>query len=162
MTPRFSIRPAVVTDAPAIAQFIRDLAEFEKLADQCTATAENIARTLFAPNPKAFAVMAEVAGEPAGFALYFYNYSTFLGKYGIYIEDAYVRPEYRSKGIGEALFKHLAKQAVDEGCGRLEWWVLDWNRRAIDFYRRIGAVAMDEWTVQRVEGDALRMLANSV
>lgn len=147
------------SDAATITAFIRELAEFEKLAHACEATEEKILASLFAPDAKAYAIMAEVGGEPVGFALYFYNYSTFLAKPGIYIEDAYVRPEHRSKGIGEALFKHLAQKAIAEGCGRLEWWVLDWNSRAIDFYQRIGAVAMDEWTVQRVEGEALTRLA---
>ena len=153
------LRDAIAIDAPNIATFVRELAEFEQLADQCKATPDSIAATLFAPNPKAFAIMAEVDGEAVGFALYFYNYSTFLAQPGIYIEDAYVREAYRSHGIGALMFRHLARKALDEGCGRLEWWVLNWNQRAIDFYRRIGAVAMDEWTVQRVEGAALKALA---
>ncbi|WP_404326711.1 GNAT family N-acetyltransferase [Aerophototrophica crusticola] len=103
--------------------------------------------------------MLEAGGQPAGVAIWFYNFSTFLGRHGIYVEDVYVAPEYRGRGLGRKVFQYLAAKAVDEGCGRLEWWVLDWNQPALDFYRSIGAEPMTEWTVQRVTGDALRRLA---
>lgn len=161
MTSAFHIRPAAASDAAFITACIHALAEFEKLAHACQATEDAIRTSLFGPGVRAYALIAEVDSQAVGFAVYFYNYSTFLAKPGIYIEDAYIQPEHRSKGIGAALFRYLAKKAVEEGCGRLEWWVLDWNRRAIDFYERIGAVAMDAWTVQRIEGAALLKLARA-
>ena len=153
------LRDAAPADAAQIVTFIRDLAEYEKLAHACFATEALVEKWLFGPTPRAYCLMAEWEGKPAGFALYFYNFSTFLSKPGIYIEDLFVNPEFRRKGIAKRLFAHLAKKAVEEGCGRLEWWVLDWNEDAINFYRSIGAIAMDEWTVQRVEGEALTKLA---
>ena len=154
-----SIRPATVSDAALIFRFIRELAEYERLAHEVDATEEDIARALFGPNPRVFADIAELEGEPAGFALWFYNFSTFRGRHGIYLEDLFVRPELRSKGIGRALLKHLARRCMAEGLARLEWWVLDWNEPALKVYRSIGAVPMDEWTVQRVTGEALQRLA---
>ncbi|WP_342776897.1 GNAT family N-acetyltransferase [Hankyongella ginsenosidimutans] len=117
--------------------------------------------SLFGATPRAYALLAEVEGQPVGFALWFYNYSTFLGRHGLYVEDVFVEPEQRGKGIGKAIFADLARRAVAQGCGRMEWWVLDWNAPSIAFYRAIGAAAMDEWTVQRLEGDALRALAHA-
>ncbi|HYH78736.1 MAG TPA: GNAT family N-acetyltransferase [Longimicrobium sp.] len=155
-----TIRPATPDDVPLILRFIRELAEYERLAHEVVATEDGLRDTLFGPRPYAEVVIAEEAGEPAGFALFFHNYSTFLGRPGIYLEDLYVRPEARGKGIGRALLAHLARLAVARGCGRLEWWVLDWNESAIRFYRALGAQAMDDWTVFRVTGEALARLAN--
>lgn len=153
------IRDATPADLSTIFRFVRELAEFEKLADQVVATEADFAKVLFGPNPRALALIMEVDGDPAGFALWFYNFSTFLGRHGIWIEDVYVAPEFRGQGLGGMVFRHLAQRAVAEGLGRLEWWVLDWNKPAIDFYAGIGAVPMDEWTVQRVTGEALLRLA---
>ncbi|MBQ0823395.1 GNAT family N-acetyltransferase [Microvirga sp. HBU67558] len=153
------IRKAEERDAPAIFSFIRDLAEYERLAHEVDATQADIAKALFGPDPRVFAEIAEWDGEPAGFAIWFYNFSTFRGRHGIYLEDLFVRPAFRSRGIGRALLRRLARRCVDEGLARLEWWVLDWNEPALRVYRSIGAVPMDEWTVQRVTGDALRRLA---
>jgi len=154
-----TLRKAVPADAALIVSLIRELAEYEQLAHECHARVELIEQWVFGPNAKAHCVMAEWDGAPAGFALYFYNFSTFLAKPGIYIEDLFVRPDFRRKGIARALFAQLAKQALAEGCGRLEWWVLDWNADAIAFYQSLGAQAMDEWTVQRISGTALEALA---
>jgi diamine N-acetyltransferase len=156
-----SIRDATPADLPLIAALVRELAEYEKLAHQAVATEADFAESLFGPHPKAHALIVEHEGQPAGFAIYFYNYSTFLGRPGIYVEDVFVRPEFRRNGFGRALFKYLARKAVAEKCGRMEWWVLDWNEPAINFYRGLGAVAMDEWTVQRLTGDALKSFAES-
>jgi GNAT superfamily N-acetyltransferase len=153
------IRDALPADAPFIASLIHELAEYEKLAHQCAATPEALAQWLFAPHPKVFCLIAEWDGAPAGFALYFYNFSTFLAKPGLYLEDLFIRPDFRRKGIARNLFKALAQKAVAEGCRRLDWWVLDWNADALDFYRSLGAQSMSEWTVQRIEGDALAKLA---
>ena len=155
------IRAAVTADVPLITSLVRELAEYEKLADQAVATEADFQTALFGPSPKAHALIVEHEGQPAGFALYFYNFSTFLGRPGIYIEDVFIRPEFRRNGFGRAIFKYLAQKALAENCGRLEWWVLDWNAPAIDFYRGLGAIAMDEWTVQRLTGDALKTFAES-
>jgi GNAT superfamily N-acetyltransferase len=155
-----SIRPAEERDAGLILDFIRELATYERLAHEVVATQDDIARALFGLQPRAFADIAEWDGEPAGFALWFYNFSTFRGRHGIYLEDLFVRPEFRSRGLGKALLRHLARRCVAEGLPRLEWWVLDWNEPALRFYRSIGAVPMDEWTVQRVTGKALERLAH--
>ncbi|AHG89099.1 GCN5-related N-acetyltransferase [Gemmatirosa kalamazoonensis] len=144
---------------PLIVRFIRGLAEYERLLHECEATEEKIRASLFGPRPDAEVVIAEVDGEPAGFALFFHNYSTFLAQRGLYLEDLFVLPDHRGRGVGHALLEHLARLAVARECGRLEWWVLDWNEPAIRFYRSIGAVPMDQWTVQRVSGDALHRLA---
>ena len=159
MTETASIRAATVEDVPLILRFIRRLAEYERLAHEVVATEDGLRHWLFGARPAAEVVIAEWGGEPAGFALFFHNFSTFLGRPGVYLEDLYVEPEHRGRGIGKALLAHLARLAVERGCGRLEWWVLDWNEDAIRFYRSIGAVAMDEWTVHRVAGDALTALA---
>jgi GNAT superfamily N-acetyltransferase len=153
------IRPAAASDVPLILRFIRDLAEYERLAHEVVATEDSLRETLFGARPYAEVVIAEDGGEPAGFALFFHNYSTFLAKPGIYLEDLYVRPEMRGRGTGRALLAHLARLAVERGCGRLEWWVLDWNEDAIRFYRSLGARPMEDWTVFRVAGDDLHHLA---
>lgn len=153
------IEPATAADVPTILQLIRELAEFERLLHQVTATEAQLREELFGPRPRAEVVMARIGEEVAGFALYFHNFSTFLGKAGIYLEDLYVREKFRGHGCGAALLQHLARLAVERRCGRLEWWVLNWNQRAIDFYKSLGAAPMDEWTVYRVTGDALTRLA---
>lgn len=153
------IRSANAQDVPLILAFIRDLAEYERLSHEVVATEEKLHRTLFGERRFAESIIASLDGEPVGFALFFHNYSTFLGQPGIYLEDLYVRPAARGRGVGEKLLAHLARLAIDRGCGRLEWWVLDWNEPALAFYRKLGAVPMDEWTVQRVTGSALEALA---
>jgi GNAT superfamily N-acetyltransferase len=154
-----SIRKAEARDASLVFHFIRELAEYERLAHEVDATEGDIAEALFGPNPRVFADIAEWAGEPVGFALWFYNFSTFRGRHGIYLEDLFVRPEFRSKGIGRALLRHLARRCMAEGLPRLEWWVLDWNELALRVYRSIGAMPMNEWTVHRMTGEALQRLA---
>ena len=154
-----SIRAARPDDVPAILALIRGLAEYEKLAHECEADEAKLAETLFCDHPCAEVLIVAVDGETAGFALFFHSYSTFLAKPGLYLEDLFVQPRFRGLGLGRRLMAHLAKLALERGCGRFEWSVLDWNAPAIGFYRRLGAVGMDEWTVQRVSGDALRRLA---
>ena len=154
-----TIRGAGVGDGAIIFNFIHALADYEKLAHEVVATAESIELALTTDNARTHAVIAELNGAPVGMALYFYNFSTFLGRHGIYIEDLYVDPAHRSGGVGKKLLQHLAAKALAEGCGRVEWWVLNWNEPAIGFYERIGAKKMDEWTVYRLEGDALQKLA---
>lgn len=156
-----TIRKAEERDASLIFDLIHELAEYERLAHEVDATEADVAKVLFAPQPRVFADIAEWQGRPAGFALWFYNFSTFRGRHGMYLEDLYVRPEFRSKGIGKALLRHLARRCLAEGLPRLEWWVLDWNEPALRFYRSIGAIPMDEWTVQRVTGEALNKLAEA-
>nr|WP_255516491.1 GNAT family N-acetyltransferase [Luteimonas suaedae] len=146
-------------DVPQILAFIRELGEYERLAHEVVADEAALAESLFGARPGAEVVIAEVDGAPAGFALFFHNFSTFLGRPGLYLEDLYVRPGFRGHGIGRRLMTHLAKLALERGCGRFEWSVLDWNAPAILFYRALGAVGMDGWTVQRVDGDALHRLA---
>jgi GNAT superfamily N-acetyltransferase len=155
-----TIRETTVKDTALILSFIRELAVFEKLEHQCVATEEILGQWLFGAQPKAHCVIAEWDGKPAAFALYFYNFSTFLGKPGIYLEDLFVKEEFRRKGIAKRIFQYLAKKAVAEGCGRLDWWVLDWNVDAIAFYEGLGAKSLSEWTVQRIEGEALAKLAD--
>ena len=154
-----AIRPAAPGDAALVLAFIRELAAYERLAHEVDATEEAVAAALFAGTPRVFAELAEWDGEPAGFALWFYNFSTFRGRHGIYLEDLFVRPAFRGHGIGRSLLQALARRCVAEGLGRLEWWVLDWNEPALRFYRSLGAVAIEEWTVQRVAGQALERLA---
>lgn len=158
--PAIVIRPAIREDAGRILAFIRELAEYEKLADAAVADEAGLAAHLFGERPYAEALIAEVDGEPAGFALFFHNFSTFLGKPGLYLEDLFVRPAFRGLGLGKRLMVRLARIALERDCGRFEWSVLDWNTPAIDFYRSLGATGMDEWTVQRVDGEALRALAS--
>jgi GNAT superfamily N-acetyltransferase len=153
------LRAAVPGDVPLILRFIRELAEYERLAHQVVADEAGLAVALFGPRPYAEVVIAEAAGEPAGFALFFHNFSTFLGRPGIYLEDLYVPPALRGRGIGAKLLSHLAALAEQRGCGRLEWSVLDWNEPAIGFYRRLGARPLDDWSVFRLEGEALARLA---
>jgi GNAT superfamily N-acetyltransferase len=152
------VREASEGDVPLILTFIRELADYEKLSHEVVATEEGLRESLFAGRRYAEVLIAEHDGAPAGFALYFHNFSTFLGKPGIYLEDLYVRPEFRGSGIGRQLLVKLAHLALERGCGRLEWSVLDWNEPSIGFYRQLGAVAMDDWTVYRVSDDALRKL----
>ncbi len=154
-----NIRTARPGDSPLVLQFIEELAVYEKLADAAVASVADMDRALFCASPKAFALIAEWDGEPCGFALYFFNFSTFVGKHGVYLEDLFVRESHRGKGIGKALLARLARIAKENDCGRFEWSVLDWNAPAIDFYKSLGAVAMDEWTIYRLAGDALDTLA---
>ena len=154
-----NIRAATPGDVPLILAFIQELAAYEKLGDKVVATEEGLHRSLFGGRPAAEVLIAEVDGAPAGFALFFHNYSTFLGQSGIYLEDLFVRPAHRHRGIGRALLARLASTALERGCGRLEWAVLDWNEEAIGFYRRLGAVAMEGWTTYRLAGEALVDLA---
>ena len=154
-----SIRPATPADLPLIAQFIRDLADYEKLAHEVRFDEAVLGDRLFGARPYAEVLIGEIDGSPQGFALFFHNFSTFEGKPGIYLEDLFVRPEARGSGLGKALLVHLAKLCRERDCARLEWWVLDWNTPSIGFYQRLGAKLMDEWTVMRVDGDALTKLA---
>ncbi len=154
-----SIRPAAPADLPLIAQFIRDLAVYEKLAHEVRFDEATLGEKLFGPRPYAEVVIGELDGEPQGFALFFHNFSTFEGRPGLYLEDLFVRPEARGSGLGKALLAHLAQLCVTRDCARLEWSVLDWNTPAIGFYQNLGAKLMDEWTVMRVDGDALTELA---
>ncbi len=154
------LREAVPQDVPLIVSLISELAEYEKLSDQCHVTAELLHGALFGERRYAEVIIAEVDHSAAGFALFFHNFSTFLARPGIYLEDVFVRPQHRGLGIGRALLQRLAAIAVERNCGRMEWSVLDWNESAIGFYKRLGAVPMDEWTVFRVTGDALTRLAS--
>ncbi|KTE17287.1 GNAT family N-acetyltransferase [Sphingopyxis sp. H115] len=156
-----SIRPATPADLPLIAEFIRDLAAYEQLAHEVRFDEAKLGANLFGPRPYAEVVIGEIDGSPQGFALFFHNFSTFEGRPGIYLEDLFVRPEARGSGLGKALLSHLAKLGVERGCARLEWSVLDWNTPSIGFYQSLGAKLMDEWTVMRVDGDALTKLAVS-
>ena len=154
-----TIRAARPGEAGLILEFVRELADYEHLLDHVAASVEDIDGALFGPSPRAFCDIAEWEGEPAGIALWFYNFSSFRGRHGLYLEDLFVRPAFRGKGIATSLMRNLARRCMDEGLGRFEWWVLDWNEPAIKFYRSIGAAPVNEWTVQRVTGDALRALA---
>ncbi len=158
--PLLSIRPATVDDVPLVRQLIAELAEYERLAHAAVATDDDLRAQLFGAHPAAEVLIGEVDGVAAGFALFFHNFSTFLGKRGLYLEDLFVRPSARGVGLGKHLMAALARIAVQRDCGRFEWSVLDWNAPAIGFYRRIGATGMDEWTVQRLEGEALHALAS--
>lgn len=153
------IRPAVAADLPLISQFIRDLAEYERLAHEVRFDEAVLGERLFGPRPYAEVLIGEIDGMPQGFALFFHNFSTFEGKPGIYLEDLFVRPDARGSGLGKALLKRLAALAIERDCARLEWWVLDWNEPAINFYKSLDAKPMDEWTTFRVDGDALNQLA---
>ncbi len=156
--PTLTIVPATESDIPVILELVRALAEYEKLAECVTATEERLRATLFCAKPAAEVLLAHWDSECAGFAVFFETYSTFLGQAGLYLEDLYVRPHLRGKGIGFALLKRLAELAGERDYGRLEWSVLNWNQPAIDFYERLGAVAMDEWTRYRLEGEPLTRL----
>jgi GNAT superfamily N-acetyltransferase len=156
---RFSLRDAEPDDILVVLGFVRALAEYEKLLHEVAAQEADYRRSLFGTPPRAHALLVEKEGEAVGFAVWFYNFSTFLGRPGLYVEDVFVQPEHRGGGIGQAIFAELARRAIAEGCARMEWQVLDWNEPAIGFYRRLGARAMDQWTTQRLEGDALAALA---
>jgi GNAT superfamily N-acetyltransferase len=155
-----SLRNAEPADTPQILSFIRALGEYERLQSDVVATEPALLATLFGERSYAEVVLADVDGQPAGFALYFHNYSTFLARPGLYLEDLFVDPAFRKHGVGRALLQHLARTAAERGCGRLEWSALKWNRLAIDFYLRLGAVPMDEWCIYRLSGAALQRLAD--
>ncbi len=157
----FCIREAVEADVPLILELIKSLADYEKLLNEVVATEEILRKSLF-EKKQAEVIIGEYKGEPVGFALYFHNFSTFLGKANLYLEDLYVMPKGRGKGFGKALLAALAHIAVERDCGRLDWWCLDWNKSSIDFYKEMGAIPMDEWTVYRVEGERLKTLANEL
>jgi GNAT superfamily N-acetyltransferase len=155
---KLRIVPAIESDLTVIFGFIQELAQYEKLAHEVTATEDRLRETLFGAKPAAEVLLAYWQDECAGFAVFFTNYSTFLAQPGLYLEDLYVRPHLRGKGIGLALLRRLARIATERRCGRLEWAVLDWNQPAIGFYKKLGAVPLDQWTTYRLRGDALRML----
>ena len=154
----FAFRKAGREDVALILEFIRELADYEKMLDEVVATPELLEKWIF-DERKAEVIFALEGGKEVGFALFFHNFSTFLGRAGIYLEDLYVRPEFRGKGYGRALLKELARIAVERGCGRLEWWCLDWNQPSIDFYLSLGAEPMKDWTVYRIAGETLKTLA---
>ena len=155
-----TIRPAVIADTDTILRFIRELAVYEKAEHEVLSTPAHIHRTLFAPQPAVFGLMAELDGAPVGFAMYFFNYSTWQGQHGLYLEDLYVTPQARGVGAGKALLQRLAKIAVEQDCGRFEWSVLDWNTPAIDFYDTLGAKPQSEWIRYRMTGEALQHMAS--
>ena len=155
----FTLREAAAEDVPVLLSLIRELAVYEKMADQVTATEENMKVSLFGIRPGAEALLGELDGEPVAYAVYFHNYSTFAGRLGLYLEDVYVKPELRGKGMGKAILSYLARLAKERGCARFEWSVLDWNEPSIRFYRSLGAVSLDGWTVFRMTGEALDRLA---
>ena len=157
--PKIVLRIATIDDVGLILDFIRQLAAYEKIADEVVTDEDQLRQSLFGERRVAEVVIASYEGEPAGFALFFHNFSTFLGKPGLYLEDLFVRPAFRNQGVGQALLRDLARIAVRRQCGRFEWSVLDWNENAIRFYESLGAVALDEWTVYRVTGEALEQLA---
>jgi len=154
------IRPAKREEVGEVLQLIQDLATYEKAPDQVEASRDDLLNTIFAKEPRVFCDLVEVDGQIAGMAIWFLNYSTWQAKHGIYLEDLYIKPEFRARGYGKALLKHLAQICDKEGYGRLQWWVLDWNSPAIEFYKSLGAEAMDEWTVYRTSGKALKDLGN--
>ncbi len=158
MDNQFELRFASEKDVPLILQLIRELAEYEGLLHEVVATEEILTEWLFVKK-KAEVLIGEYGGQPVGYALFFHNFSTFLGRAGIYLEDLYVRPEYRGRGYGKAFFRKLAQITIERGCGRLEWWCLDWNQPSIDFYLSLGAEPMEDWTVYRLTGDTLAELA---
>ena len=162
MPTAFRLRPATAEDVPLILTLIRELAEFERLLHEVTADEAQMHAQLFGPRPSAEVILAEdfATGEPAGLALFFQNFSTFLAKPGIYLEDLFVRPAFRGHGLGRALLERLAQIAVERDCGRFEWAVLDWNENAIGFYKKLGARVLDDWRICRVTGEALRNLAD--
>lgn len=154
------IRPAKREEVGEVLQLIQDLATYEKAPDQVEASRDDLLNTIFAKEPRVFCDLVEVDGQIAGMAIWFLNYSTWQAKHGIYLEDLYIKPEFRARGYGKALLRHLAQICDKEGYGRLQWWVLDWNSPAIEFYQSLGAEAMDEWTVYRTSGQALKDLGD--
>lgn len=159
MSDSITIRPAAADEMSLVLEFIRELAMYERLEHEVSATTADLATALFGPRPYAEVVFACLEGAPVGFALFFHNFSTFIGKPGIYLEDLYVRPQARGRGIGRRLLAWLARTTLERGCARLDWVVLDWNAPSIAFYRSVGAVAQDQWTTMRVSGAALERLA---
>ena len=159
MADTVTIRPAAAHELPLVLEFIRELAVYERLEHEMSATTADLAASLFGPRPYAEVVFACLDGTPVGFALFFHNFSTFIGKPGIYLEDLFVRPQARGRGIGRCLLAWLARTTLERGCARLDWAVLDWNAPSLAFYRSVGAVAQDEWTIMRVSGAALEDLA---
>lgn len=153
------IRPATDADCGLILKFIRELAEYENAIEEVLASEEDLRQAFFSSSPTAFALVCSVDGLPAGIAIYFFNFSTWLGKKGLFLEDLYVSPDYRGSGAGKALLKHLARLAVEKDCGRFEWNVLDWNKPAIDFYESFGALPQEEWVGYRLTGEALKQFA---
>jgi GNAT superfamily N-acetyltransferase len=158
---RLRIERGTPEDVPLILRLIKGLAEYERMSNEVEATEDRLRETLFGPHPSAEVVIGYAGSEPAGFALFFHSYSTFLGKPGLYLEDLFVMPQYRGCGYGKALLVHLAKLAAERGCGRFEWTALDWNEPAIGFYKKLGATPMHEWTIFRVTGNALQKLAQT-
>jgi len=159
--PYLNIRPAIIDDCPLVLRFIRELADYEQLLHEVIAEVSTLEQSLFGDTRHAEVVIAEYQGLPVGFALFFHNYSTFLARPGLYLEDLYIQPEMRGKGFGRQLLSYLASLALNRNCGRLEWWVLDWNQPAKDFYQSVGAEPMNDWTVNRLSGSALDSLAAS-
>ena len=159
MPPELRLRDATPADIPLVNRFVRALADYEKLLHEAVATEDDFRRLLFGDPPRAWALFAEWEGEPVGLALWYYSVSTFLGRPSLYVEDVFVEPAHRNRGIGRIIFAHLAQRAVAEGCGRMEWSVLDWNAPSIAFYRSIGARPKQGWTLQRLSGEALAALA---
>ncbi len=157
--PGFTIRRAEERDVALILAFIRELAEYEQLLHEVTADEAGLRQTLFGPDSTVGVLLADCQGEPAGFAVFFHNFSTFLGRRGLYVEDVYVRPRFRGRGLGRLLFISLAEIAEQRGCGRMEWAVLDWNQPAISFYRKLGARPLDQWTIFRLDADGIRTVA---
>jgi GNAT superfamily N-acetyltransferase len=158
MNTPFQIRKSTIEDVPLILQLICEIAEYEKLSHEVTATKENLIESLFGEKKSAEVVIGELDGKPVGYALFFHNFSTFLGKKGLYLEDLFVRPEYRGSGYGKKLLLHLVKLAKERNCGRMEWSVLNWNTPAIEFYKSLGAIPMKEWTVYRLDQEAIESL----
>jgi GNAT superfamily N-acetyltransferase len=161
MSDTFKLRDAVAADVPQIVRFVRNLAHYEKLEDQVEVTEALLMDAMFSPRANLFGMMAEVKGVAAGYALFFYNFSSFVGRRGLYLEDLYVDPGHRRLGIGKAMFQALARRALYDECGRFEWAVLNWNAPALKFYKSIGAVPLSEWQTQRLAGEALHKLANT-
>lgn len=157
MTP--TIRIAIEKDSSLILSFIKELARYEEMEDRVTATVTDIESTFFCENPRVEALILEENNQPVGFAVFFYNFSTFLCRYGLYIEDIYVKEAFRGKGYGKALFRHICKEALKRGCGRVEWWCLDWNKPSIDFYLKLGAEPMSDWTVFRLDQEKIKAMA---